>query len=320
MHSTRWKVVLVAIVVGTVAALLAPAEVGAQRPPIGDLRPLTEPGFYVVESGRYPRGLYPAGRNEMPAAHRQAGQRIAGTIVPLNALGRPDPNGQIVVAVAGHSNTRRYFNGFSQHVAEQIAAGRVNPRVVISNSAVSSKLCQDWLRDPAMDRSAEVQVLLLLTTYHSTNRSATQQRQPEVMSMPFEQKMRKMKDDLRSILEVMTRQCPNLKIAYVGSDTWRGYSRMEPQVYEEAFAVKWLIEDQLRGDAELAFEGAKRKVPWLAWGGYIWEASPPRERFVGDGVHPSAQGEAFVTERWFEALSADAAARGWFLSPAGAAR
>jgi hypothetical protein len=105
-------------------------------------------------------------------------------------------------------------------------------------------------------------------------------------------------------------------MVFLGSDTWRGNRKLEPEAYQEGFAVKLLIESQINGDPELAFEGPNRKAPWLAWGGYIWEANAPRERFIRDGVHPSDIGKAFVVKRWYEALAGNSAARPWFLNAA----
>src|SRR5437870_505810 len=59
---------------------------------------------------KYETGLYPGGTNEMPAAHRRAGERIAATIRPLDTSGKPDDaNGRILSLALGHSNCRMYF-------------------------------------------------------------------------------------------------------------------------------------------------------------------------------------------------------------------
>ena len=51
------------------------------------LKPLTGCVPYV---GKYETGLYPGGTNEMPVAHRKAGERLAATIRPLDVNGKPD--------------------------------------------------------------------------------------------------------------------------------------------------------------------------------------------------------------------------------------
>jgi hypothetical protein len=42
-------------------------------------------------------GLYPGGENVPPPAHLKAGLRQAKSIVPLDADGKPSPDGKIVL-------------------------------------------------------------------------------------------------------------------------------------------------------------------------------------------------------------------------------
>jgi len=75
------------------------------------LQPFTEGKKYRDE---FETGLYPGGKNEMPQAHRQAGQRIAATIRPLDVDGAADErNGRVLALVLGHSSDdawdRSYF-------------------------------------------------------------------------------------------------------------------------------------------------------------------------------------------------------------------
>lgn len=80
---------------------------------------------------------------------------------------------------------------------------------------------------------------------------------------------------------------PNLKILYIGSHAYGGYAGEdsdnadlagEPAAYYGGFSVKWVIEDQIMGNPELAFKGAGLQAPWLSWGPYYW----------ADGVNPRA--------------------------------
>jgi hypothetical protein len=298
--------------------VLALAFAEPAQPDPKDLKPLTEPGQYDRDGKKFERGLYPGGKNDMPEAHRTAGERLARTILPLGN-GKPDPqNGQVLAVAIGHSNPKRYFDEFGSFLKTKAQQGEVSSRFVLVNACQGGKLCQDWAAECRqgqlkVPRPAEVQVLFVLVTYHRANRNATQTKNPEVLTTPFEKKMLRMKEELKLILQTAVKTCPNLKLAYLGADTWRGNASLEPEVYEEAFAIQWLIADQLRGEADLAFDGPQRKVPWLAWGGYIWEANAPRDRFVGDGVHPSDKGTAFVVNRWYEALAKDSTARPWFV-------
>jgi hypothetical protein len=51
---------------------------------------------------------------------------------------------------------------------------------------------------------------------------------------------------------------PNLRTAYLGSRTYGGHAtgdlNPEPYAYESAFAARWLIRDQIRGDAGLNYD------------------------------------------------------------------
>jgi hypothetical protein len=89
---------------------------------------------------------------------------------------------------------------------------------------------------------------------------------------------------------------------------------LEPEVFEEGCAVKSLVEGQLKGEAELVFQGPNRKVPWIAWGPYLWVSKPPRDRFAADGTHPTQKGGQFIADLWYEFLSSDGTTRPWFLA------
>ena len=56
-------------------------------------------------------------------------------------------------------------------------------------------------------------------------------------------------------LQLAKEHFPNLRIAYLSSRVYGGYATVplnpEPYAYEGAFAVRWLILDQLAGKPEL---------------------------------------------------------------------
>ena len=96
---------------------------------------------------------------------------------------------------------------------------------------------------------------------------------------------------------------PNLKIAYLSSRVYAGYASTplnpEPHAYETAFAVKWVIADQIGGQPALNYDPAQGTVrrPWLAWGPYLW----------ADGVKGRQDGLVYRRE------DLDPSARAWFL-------
>jgi len=71
--------------------------------PLMDLK-----GGYQGEEG----GLYPGGGNVPPAAHLKIGMEHAKSIQPLDADGKPSPDGKIVLLTVGMSNTTMESQAF----------------------------------------------------------------------------------------------------------------------------------------------------------------------------------------------------------------
>src|SRR5260370_28637843 len=68
---------------------------------------------------------------------------------------------------------------------------------------------------------------------------------------PFPGHARKLQASLTAILNIAQTRYPNLKVAYLSSRTYGGYSTKalnpEPYAYESAFAVRSLIQEQIKG-------------------------------------------------------------------------
>ena len=99
----------------------------------------------------------------------------------------------------------------------------------------------------------------------------------------------------------------------------------EPYAYESGFSVKWLIEQQIKGDPALNFDpkhGAV-KVPWLSWGPYLWANGSTKRTdgfsyeagdfSAGDGTHQSPAGQEKTGRLLLQFLKTDATARPWFV-------
>ncbi len=287
--------------------------------------------------GRYETGLYPGGRNEMPQAHRKAGERIAAAIRPLDTAGNPDDKGRIVALVFGHSNARQYFIAFQEHLKRN--GDRLHPCFELLNAATAGQQLPEirrlrgvvWyranrlLREPGYRRRPlsglpvlsphQVQVLFLHTTY---NPAGGDGRPPR----PFPETMQRMRDDLAAVLEHCVKTYPNLRIAYLTCDGLRQYTGMEPHVWQEAFAFKWLIESQIEGEERTEFEdkdGKTRNLPWLCWGPYIWDNTWDRSYFT-DAVHPAPKARDLFVQKYWEHLKKDSVAQLWMFRPAGKTR
>ena len=100
---------------------------------------------------------------------------------------------------------------------------------------------------------------------------------------------------------------------------WRAVS------YETAFAVKWLIEQQLKGDKE-SFDSKKGEVkaPWLSWGPYWWANGERAATWNGlsykptdftdrDRMHHSPEGQTKMGERLLKFFKSDSTTKGWFV-------
>jgi hypothetical protein len=102
----------------------------------------------------------------------------------------------------------------------------------------------------------------------------------------------------------------------------------EPYAYEGAFSVRWVIEDQQRGNPELNYDAARGPVraPVALWGPYLWaDGVTPRQAdglvwnredlAERDGTHPSDSGCRKVAGLLLAFFHSDPYARSWFLKP-----
>jgi hypothetical protein len=284
-------------------------------------------------------GLYPDGNNVRPASHEAAGIALAGQVQPLDARGKPRPDGKIVLLGIGFSNTVQAFDGFMQVTR---ADQELNPKVVLVNGAVggmSAFLIQDpndqktgtkyWatvddrLRTAGVTR-AQVQVVWIKETDPA----------PHVGGFP--KYIQTLQAELTNIVQILPPRFPNLKLAYFSSRTYGGWAirpgggeagNSEPFSYESGFAVKWLIERQLQGDPVLNFDLLKSpvKAPWLSWAAYLWtNGSKPRSDGVffvyedfrdNDHMHESPAGQQKVGNLLLQFFKTDPTTKPWFVRP-----
>ena len=301
---------------------------GGQSPasppaPPKDLVPLTElTGKYRDQGG----GLYGGGRNEPPEAHSALARRAMAEMKPLDRDGRPAADGKIVLMSIGMSNTTQEFGMF---VPMAHADARKAPHVFVVDAAQGGKDADAWAAADAQPWTVAEQRL------HNAGTSPAQVQAiwiKQALKGPregFPAETQRLRDRLRDIVTVARRKYPNLRIAYLSSRIYAGYATTvlnpEPYAYESAFAVRWLIDEQIRGAGELNADPAKGdvKAPVLLWGPYLWAngevprndgaLSYSRADLAGDGTHPSKSGQEKVARLLLDFFTTDPLARGWFV-------
>jgi hypothetical protein len=288
--------------------------------------PLLGAGKYKGFEG----GLYPGGKNERPAAHEKAGLALAGKVRPLDADGKPSPDGKIVLLSVGMSNTTQEFSVFKRLADTD---RNKNPRLVIVDGAQGG-MSANRILDPDDNRTGT----RFWTTVDRRLRNAGATRaQVQVAwikqadpgpSQGFPRYARTLQEELGKIVRLMHDRFPNLKMVYLSPRTYAGYARTrlnpEPYAYESGFSVKWLIEQQLRGEPALNFDPARGavKAPWLSWGPYLWANGKTKNPdglfyeesdFAGDGTHPSRSGQEKVAEQLLRFFKSDSTTKPWFV-------
>ncbi|HJQ23810.1 MAG TPA: hypothetical protein VKA60_07820 [Blastocatellia bacterium] len=294
--------------------------------------PLTDlgAGYYQGKQG----GLYPDGANLRPAAHEAAGLQIAGNISPRKPGGRPSKKGRVVLLSIGMSNTTMEFSVFKQ-MAD--ADPQKNRRLVIVDGAQGGMAAND-ITDPNNPKSQEFwQVVDQRLEEAGVTANQVQavwlkeaDREP---SVAFPDDATALQAELETIARTLKARFPNLQLTYCSSRIYAGYASSmlnpEPFAYQSGFAVKWMIERQINGAADLNFDPARGdvKAPWLAWGPYLWaDGTKARSdgltwtcnEYLSDGTHPAPGASGArnqVAQMLLDFFKTDSTTRVWFLAP-----
>ena len=305
----------------------------ASKPPVG-LKPLcdmTATDRYKGQDG----GLYGGGKNEPPPNHLEAALAQAKMIEPLDAYGKPAANGKIVFISVGMSNTTQEFSVFVRHANADLAK---SPRVVIVDGAQGGMEARAWAQ-PGDSRRPDAHNPWEVLDQRLKQADVTAQQvqvvwikqaraRPAALG-EFPKHAEEMKGDLVTILHMLRERFPNLCIAYLSSRIYAGYATTqlnpEPYAYEGAFVVRWLIQDQIKGDASLNYDPHRGTVksPLLLWGPYLWaDGEKGRktdslvwkpEDFGPDGTHPSQSGREKVAHLLLTFMTTDPTAKLWFV-------
>jgi S-formylglutathione hydrolase FrmB len=295
------------------------------------LTDMTAEDRYKSEEG----GLYGGGKNSPPEAHLKAALAEAAKILPLDAKGQPSPNGKIVLMTHGMSNTNLESLRFIE-LANAIPLK--NPALVLINGAQGGMDSRKWVEDKHTRSGAspwdrleqriksagvtprQVQVIWMKHAISMKHNAARGKRFGE-----FPNHAQQLKDDMAQLISMLKKRYPNLKLVYVSSRSYAGYAATtlnpEPYAYESAFAVRWLIQDQIKSMESLRYTAGK--VPLLLWGPYLWANGEKgrnyddlvyrREDFRDDGTHPSDAGQQKIAEQLLKFFKTDPTAKTWFL-------
>lgn len=284
-------------------------------------------GSYLGNQG----GLYPGGTNVPPGPHAAAALAQAAFVVPRDAAGVPSADGLIGFACLGMSNSSQEFEDLERALDADPAR---NAHVVVVNTCAGGQAAE------SMDEAAD-----LYWTTLAPGRLASAGIDPDqvqvawlkqaylaVPTSAFPAHAVALRDTLGALVRVARARYPNLRIVYVSSRIYGGYAGNgntgEPISYESGFALKWLVQQQIDGDAALNFDPAAGPAvaPLLLWGPYLWAngATPngngtswlPAD-FESDTVHPSASGEAKVGALLSAFLATEPSAT-WLAPAAGA--
>jgi hypothetical protein len=289
------------------------------------LTPLTElgAGKYKGQDG----GLYGGGQNKPPALHAEIAAREAGKIQPLDGEGNPSKSGKIVLLSVGMSNTTMefsHFKGLADHDAGKSDA------VVVVDGAQGGQTATIWA-DAKSKPWQEVERRLKNAGVTAEQVQAIWMKQAEARPAAlgeFPAHAETLKTHLVTVMNLLKKNFPNLRVVYLSSRIYGGYAKTslnpEPYAYESAFAVRWLIQDQINGKAELNCDASRGEVksPLLLWGPYLWAdgTSPGKDNGLiwevkdltdRDGTHPSESGRKKVAELLLKFFKTEPTAR-WF--------
>jgi hypothetical protein len=271
-------------------------------------------------------GLYGGGTNEPPAAHREAAEKELAKIVPVDAHGKPAANGKIVLVSISMSNATQEFSRFKQ-IAD--ADPQKSPLLTIVDCAQGGQAMAQWT-DPnarpwqvAMSRIEQAGVVpeqVQVAWVKLANVGPTGE---------LKDHCGKLVSDTTRVLQNAKAKFPNLRIAYLDSRIYAGYATTrlnpEPYAYEGAFAVRWLIQDQIKRSHDLNFDPQHGEVksPLLLWGAYLWADGTTmrksdglnytRDDFAADGTHPSNSGREKVAQLLLSHFKTDSLSKPWFV-------
>jgi hypothetical protein len=278
-------------------------------------------------------GLYPNGSNVRPASHDADGVALAKGIVPLDSNGNYSPTGKYVMMAIGESTAQ---NEFGRFLPIAYADPAKNPNLVIVNGAQGGGTPYVF-EDTTSAYWATVMNNYLPQSGVTANQVVViwMEDTDGIASGTFPTDIAELQTEYETMMQTMHTLFPNLKMVYFSSRVYGGYSNgvgtpdnPEPYAYEVSFAVKWAIQDQLNGNANLNYNPLLGPVvaPWMSWGPYYWSNGMLGRKdglewdcadFSADGTHPSSTyGQLKVATALMNYLKTDDTTTPWYLSQA----
>jgi hypothetical protein len=314
--------------VPSLPVLVPPATESTGLVPLTDLGTQT----YQGEDG----GLYGGGSNEPPSEHRSAVERLLKQIRPLDADGRPSPDGKVAFISIGMSNTTQEFSAFKRKAD---ADPQKSPSVLIVDCAQGGRVASVWANDsdgklgpnpwPVADqrlKEAGVSPKQVQVAWIKHAQAAPHEVTPRAAMMHAQT----LATNIILTLQRLHLRFPNLKVAYLSNRIYAGYATTplnpEPYSYESSFANRWVIQRQIKGDPLLNFDPDKGPVmaPAVLWGPYLWaDGVKPRKAdgmvwlredlTTKDGTHPSDSGREKVANLLLDFVHRNPLASPWYL-------
>lgn len=282
----------------------------AQRKAPESLKPLcdmTAGERYDGEDG----GLYGGGKNTPPDPLLKSAEAALAQIKPIE--------GKIALVSISMSNATMEFS-FFKRIAD--ADARKSPDLTIVDCAQGGQAMAEWVDPEGRPWQEAAQRIEKAGVNPAQVQIAWIKLANKVPTGSMQEHLTKLENDTIRVLQNARMKFPNLRIAYLGTRIWAGNAKgglnPEPYAYETAFAVRHLIERQMKGEAALS----PKKAPLLLWGPYLWAEGAkgrklddlkwePRD-FTGDGVHPAESGREKVARQLLEFFSTNPLAKGWF--------
>ena len=307
-------------------------------------------------------GLYGGGRNEPPEEHRSAHLKESKEIVARDANGTPSPDGRIGFITIGFSNSSIESEDFKRTAD---ADPQKSSQVIIVNGCIGGRSAAMWAWDGAdilpkaeQDRlDKEMDLLGMPKEKRRTSMGVAKDTWPTLANRiesaglspkqvqvcwlkhveanpkplgDFPAHARALQADITAILNIAKHHYPNLRIVYVSSRTFGGWSGRasgspEPYAYESGFGTRWVVQSQIKGDAILNFDPARGEVksPLVLWGPYLWAQGDSARKLDGmtwtkndvrpDQLHPNESGTKKTSALLVNFFKSNEGTNRWFV-------